>query len=212
MTCHWLHFEQGTPEWKQARCGLLTASHSTDMSSILKSGAESAKRKNLKKQLVAERFTGIPTHVKVNYDMQWGTDNEPLARGTYSEFTGNRVEIVGLAISKEIELLGASPDGMIGDEGVLEIKCPTSQTFVDWVVEGVVPDQHKPQMLIQLAVTGRKWCDFVAFDPRFPAEQDLFIRRFTPHAREIEAMKKAAREFLAEVAAMERAFLKARMV
>ena len=213
--CTWSNFEQGTPEWLQSRCGMLTASRYADSLPGSK-GAETEKRKNLKLELLAERFTGKPTEFFVNNAMRWGTDNEPLARQTYMEFTGNHVEQVGLALSTEIEFFGASVDGLVEDPdaglGNLEIKCPTSQTFFKWVIEGVVPEQHKPQMLAQMAVTGRKWCDFVAFDCRFPPEQDLFIRRFVPHPQEIEDVKKAARQFLQEVAAMERMFLRAKMV
>lgn len=208
--CTWSNFEQGTPEWLQSRCGLLTASRMNDALPGAK-GAESEKRKNLKLELLAERFTGKPTFFFANYAMQWGTDNEPGARTTYEEFTGRTVQQCGLSISTEIEFFGASVDGMVED-GLIEIKCPTSQTFFKWVIEGVIPEQHKPQMLAQMAVTGRKWCDFVAFDPRFPAEQDLFIRRFTPHQAEIDGIKKAAQQFLQEVSAMEMMFINARMV
>jgi len=213
--CTWLEFEQGTPEWAQARTGLLTASRMADALPAVKGGTTKT-REGLKLELLAERFTGKPTEFFVNNAMRWGTDNEPLARQTYMEFTGNHVEQVGLALSTEIEFFGASVDGLVEDPcaglGNLEIKCPTSQTFFKWVIEGVVPEQHKPQMLAQMAVTGRKWCEFVAFDSRFAAEQDLFIRRYTPHPAEIEEVKKSARQFLAEVASMERMFMSAKFV
>lgn len=208
-SCTWSNFEQGSPEWLQSRCGLLTASRIADAMPGAK-GAETEKRRNLKLEILAERFTGKPTEFYANGAMRWGTENEPLARQTYQEFTGRQVQQVGLAISTEIEFFGASLDGLVGDDGAIEIKCPTSQVFFKWVIEGVVPDQHKPQMLGQLAVTGRKWCDFVAFDPRFPAEQDLFIRRFEPHPAEIVSIKETARKFLAEVAAMEQMFIRAK--
>lgn len=212
--CTWSNFEQGTAEWLQSRCGMLTASNMAD--AIDSGRANQCKRDNLKLQLLAERFTGKPAEFYANAAMRWGTENEPLARQTYMEFTGNHVEQVGLAISTEIEFFGASVDGLVvdvetGERGTQEIKCPASQTFFKWVIEGVIPEQHKPQMLAQLAVTGRKWCDFVAFDPRYPAEQDLFIRRFTPHPAEIEEVKRQARQFLQEVAAMERMFINAKM-
>jgi len=207
MTCTYLNHPQGSPEWCQSRAGLLTASRFKDTLN-----PKLAPYKNYQLELVAERFTSRPTPVYVNGDMRWGTETEPLARGAYSFFTGKPVQIVGLAISTEIEYFGASLDGLVDDDGSIEIKCPTSKTFMEWVLAGVVPEQHIPQMLAQLAVTGRKWCDFVAFDPRFPEEQDLFIRRFEPHKSAIEDIKKSARKFLAEVAEMERRFLAARMV
>ena len=214
--CTWSNFEQGTPEWLQSRAGLLTASRMSDALPAVRGGTTQA-RQNLKLEILAERFTGTPATFYANAAMRWGTDNEPLARQTYMEFTGNHVEQVGLAVSTEIDFFGASVDGLVvdcatGATGNLEIKCPTSQTFFKWVIEGAIPEQHKPQMLAQMAVTGRHWADFVAFDPRFPAEQDLFIRRFVPHPQEIEDVKKAARQFLAEVAAMEKMFINAKMV
>jgi putative phage-type endonuclease len=208
--CTWSNFEQGTPEWLQSRCGLLTASRMKDAMLGPKGGASKG-RQSLKLEILAERFTGTPIEFYANAAMRWGTENEPLARQAYMEYTGRQVQQVGLAISTEIPYFGASLDGLVED-GTIEIKCPTSQVFLEWVLEGQVPEQHKPQMLAQMAVTGRKWGDFVAYDPRFPGEQDLFIRRFTPHPAEIEEVKKQARQFLSEVAAMEKMFLNAKMV
>jgi len=209
--CTWTSFPQGSPEWLQARCGLLTASRMIDAMSYNRSGKESSARAGYRKDLVAERFTGIPTPCFISYAMRWGTEQEDNARRAYTEFTGNQVEQRGLAISTEIEFFGASVDGLIGYDGTAEIKCPESSTYLEWVVAGEVPEQHIPQMLAGLAVTGRKWCDFIAYDPRFPVEQDLFVRRFTPSTREIAAVKAAAKQFLNEVAEMERRFLKAKM-
>jgi putative phage-type endonuclease len=211
MSCTWSQFEQGSEGWLQSRCGMLTASRNSDMTNILKDGKYSAKRENYKLELVAERLTGQPTYVFENYAMKWGTDNEPAARQAYADFTGNYVQTCGLAISDQVEFFGASPDGLVQGDGLLEIKCPTSQTFLKWVIEGVVPEQHKPQMLAQMAVTGRPWCDFVAYDPRFPAEKDLFIRRYKPRPHEIEKIFHAAREFLKEVVLLERIFMNAEM-
>lgn len=209
--CIWYDFEQGTDEWLQARCGLLTASRMADAMDMKKSGGESEKRKNLCMEIVAERLTGKQAFVFQNGAMRWGTEQEPYAKLAYQEFTGRQITNCGLAVSRNIEFFGASPDGLIGDDGLIEIKCPTSQVFLQWVVDGEIPDQHKPQMLAQMAVTGRQWCDFVAFDPRFPSERDLFIRMYEPRHEDIAAVENAARQFLAEVAAMEQMFLKAKL-
>jgi putative phage-type endonuclease len=202
--CTWSNFEQGTPEWLQSRCGLLTASRMGDIGTA-------SKRDNLKLEILAERFTGTPAYFFANAAMKWGTEHEDQARQTYSEFTGRQVQQCGLAVSTKVEYLGASVDGLVED-GLIEIKCPTSQTFFKWVIDGQVPEQHKPQMMAQMVVTGRNWCDFVAFDPRYPAEQDLFIRRFTPYQAELDQIEAAARKFLAEVAVMEKMFINAQMV
>lgn len=210
--CIWFDAPQGSDDWLAARTGLLTASRMADAMDVTKSGNESAKRKNLKMEILAERMTGQRAFVFINGAMKWGTDTEPAARQAYVDFTGQDVTVPGLAVSREIEYWGASPDGLVGSDGLLEIKCPTTQVYLEWVIGGVVPEQHKPQMLAQMAVTGRHYCMFVAFDPRCPGERDLFIRRYEPSVFELTAVKTAARQFLAEVEQLEQMFLKARMM
>ena len=167
--------------------------------SYLRGGKESEARRKYKIELIAERMTDMMVGRFVNDAMQWGTATEPFARAKYEEVTGEIVELRGLATHGDIPCFGASPDGLVGDDGLVEIKCPTTTTFVEWLIGGEVPEQHKPQMLAQLAVTGRKWVDFFAFDPRIKGEeQKYFLRRFEPDADDIK-IEEAAKSFLADV-------------
>jgi len=171
-----------------------------DAMAVLKRGGESEARKRYKLQVVAERLTGMMTPQYVNEAMQWGIEQEANARARYEEITGNLVSPCGFAIHCDIQFFGASPDGLVGDDGLVEIKCPTTETLLEWMLEGMVPEKYKPQMLAQLAVTGRKWVDFFAFDPRIRNESyQYFLRRYEPAETEIVAVEEAARAFLNEV-------------
>ncbi len=199
----WSPYAQGTVEWLKERCGCLTASRMAEAMDFLKGGKESEKRRKLKIEIIAERMTDIMVSRFVNDAMQWGIETEPAARARYEEVTGTLASPCGFALHGDIPFFGASPDGLIDDYGLLEVKCPTTTTYTEWLTGGVVPEQHKPQMLAQLAVTGRKWCDFFAFDPRIKAEQHQhFLRRFEPKEEEILKVEAAAVMFLAEVDAL----------
>jgi hypothetical protein len=174
-----------------------------DAIAFLKGGKEAEARKKYKIELIAERMTDTMVSRYVNDAMQWGIAQEPFARARYEELTGELVTLCGFALHSEIQFFGASPDGLVGEDGLVELKCPTSETYTGWMIGGVVPEQHKPQMLAQLAVTGRKWCDFFAFDPRVKVEaHQSFLRRFEPPEEDIVATEEAARKFLAEVDAL----------
>lgn len=199
----WSPYAQGTVEWLKERCGCLTASRMAEAMDFLKGGKESEKRRKLKIEIIAERMTDIMVSRFVNDAMQWGIETEPAARARYEEVTGTLASLCGFALHGDIPFFGASPDGLIDDDGLLEVKCPTTTTYTEWLTGGVVPEQHKPQMLAQLAVTGRKWVDFFAFDPRIKAEQHQhFLRRFEPKEEEILKIEAAAVMFLAEVDAL----------
>jgi putative phage-type endonuclease len=148
-------------------------------------------------QLVAERLTGEKQESFTNAAMQWGTETEPLARVAY-QAEHDWVEEVGFIKHPTIEWFGASPDGFTGD-GLIEIKCPNTTTHLDWRLDGVVPKRHQPQMLAQLACTGRKWVDFVSFDPRLPEKLQLFVVRFEPDQKEIDALETKVKAFLVDV-------------
>lgn len=199
---------QRTSNWFNDRCGKLTASNMAAAMEFLKKGGESAARRNLKIQVLAERMTGEIVPHFVTPAMQDGIDREPEAKRVYEAVTGRKVLDVGFFDHPNIENCGASPDGFINDaqavppDGLAEFKCPTPATHIAWLVAGVVPDEHKPQMILQMACTGRKWCDFVSYQPSFPEKQRLFVRRFTPTAAEFAAVEGAARQFLADVDAM----------
>jgi len=168
--------EQRTDAWFKYRAGKVTASRVKDVRATIKTG-EAADRKNYRAQLVVERLTGTVAESFSNAAMQWGTDQEPNARQAYEFITGNVVEEIGFIDHPTIKMAGMSPDGLIGDDGLVEIKCPNTATHIDWLLAGVVPKQHVDQIMWQMICSGRKWCDFVSYDPRLPLELQLFIKR-----------------------------------
>lgn len=190
----------GTANWFAARRGMLTASRMADALAVLKSGKPSESRTKLAFDLAAERMTGIAQAHYVSPDMQWGLENQDAARDEYEIRTGILCGPEVFVLHPEIEFFGATPDASVGDDGLLEIKCPRTATHIGWICAGVVPDQHRLQMLAQLACTRRKWVDFMSFDPRIKdPKARCFIRRFEPSAEQIAEVEAGAREFLAYV-------------
>jgi len=190
--------------WLSHRAGKLTASRMRDAMDFLKNGQPSAKRSQLMRELLAERLTGDSVRHYVTDAMQHGIETEADALAAYEAETGVFVLPSGFYDHPRIDCFGATPDGLLPDGGLIEAKCPTTATFVDWTMAGVVPEEHKPQMCAQIACSGRAWCEFVAYDPRIknPAKR-LFIRRYEPSAEEVEKVEAAAEAFLAE---LDRAF------
>lgn len=193
---------QGSASWLSARCGHLTASRMADAMAMLKSGKPSEARNKLLIEILAERMTGDAMPHFVNDAMRHGIETEPLAKSAYESASGNLLDACGFILHPSIEHFGASPDSLLDDDAVVEFKCPTSTTHIGWMLAGVVPDQHKPQMLAQLACTQRTRAVFVSFDPRMPHARQLFIKEWAPDPAEIAAVEGAARSFLAELDAM----------
>jgi putative phage-type endonuclease len=189
---------QGTGEWFNARTGKLTASRMRSAMKRLKNGEDSAERKNLKIEILCERMTGDIVDKFVSTAMQWGIEKEPEAKAAYEKKTGRLIKDVGFIDHPRIEFCGASPDGFV-DDGLIEIKCPNTATHVGWILDGGIPEEHKAQMTLQAAVTGRSWVDFVSYDPRMPEPQQLLVKRFYPTAGEIAEIEAEAEKFLAEV-------------
>lgn len=190
--------EQGSPEWFAARVGKLTASRMADAMAKTKTGY-GASRANLMAEIVVERLTGQKAERFTNAAMQHGIDTEPHARAAYEFHTDNTVELTGFIDHPRIEMFGASPDGLIGSAGLLEIKCPGSAAHIDVLLRGAIPGKYQTQMATQLACTGREWCDFVSFDPRLPESMRLFVKRFYRDANQIAEIEREADLFLAEV-------------
>jgi putative phage-type endonuclease len=190
---------QGSPAWFAMRYGNASASRIADIIAKTKSGY-SASRENYLTELVLERF-GIPQDSFTSAAMEWGTATEPLARMAYEAATGDFVKEVGYILHSTIEHSGASPDGLVGDDGLLEIKCPISKTHFEYLLAGEVPSKYKPQMAWQMACTGRKWCDFVSFDPRVPERLQYFQVRYHRDNEYIEMLETEVKQFLIEVAA-----------
>lgn len=193
-----IDIQQRSQEWYTARLGKVTASRLSDVVAKIKTG-EAAGRAGYRAQLVAERLTGKPQESFQSQSMDWGTEAEPLARATYEARTGNLVDAVGFVTHPAIELAGASPDGFIGNDGLIEIKCPTTKTHIDTLVNQSVPSKYIPQMLWQMACTGRDWCDFVSFDPRMPINLQIFIHRVNRDDELISFYEKEVVKFLQEV-------------
>lgn len=193
---------QGTAAWVRERIGHLTASNMSKALSMKKDGTDSAERRLLKHQVLAERLADAAIDHYLTADMQWGLDCEPAAKDAYIKATGFTMLPSGFVKHRAIEFFGASPDGFITPDGLAEFKCPRTTTHVAYMLAGEVPVEYKPQMLAQLACTGRRWCDFVSYDPRLPQKQSLFIKRFEPKPEEILAIEEAARRFLEEVEEM----------
>jgi putative phage-type endonuclease len=189
---------QGSPEWFAMRCGKVTASRVADVIAKTKTGW-GASRANYAAELIAERLTGCTAPGFTNAAMQWGTETEPLARAAYEKRTGVTVEEIGFVDHPEIANSGASPDGLIGDDGMLEIKCPNTATHLDTLLSEMVPAKYVTQMMWQMACTGRAWCDFVSFDPRLPAEMSLFIRRVPRDVSMILDLEGDVSAFLREI-------------
>jgi hypothetical protein len=190
---------QRTPEWFAARCGRLTGTGAAAMVATIRSG-EAAARRDLRTDLVVERLTGI-SRDQFGYkspEMQWGIDHEADARRAYEAETGAVVTACGFLAHPEL-MTGCSPDGLIRDIGVLEVKCPKSATHLETLRSRRVPAIYLPQVRHALWLTGATWCDFVSFDPRFPEPLQLAIVRHMLDAGHRAAWELIVRNFLTEV-------------
>ena len=191
-------FEQGSEEWFQIRCGRVTASRVADIIAKTKSGP-STSRANYAAQLVVERLTGSVEPSYQNAAMQWGIEKEAEARIAYRFLTDIDVIETDFVLHPDIFMAGASPDGLAGADGLVEIKCPNSATHMDTLLREAIPDKYQVQMLWQMACTGRQWCDFVSYDPRFPEHMRLFVKRLVRDEGRIAELEAEVRSFIAEV-------------
>ena len=195
--------EQRTEAWFADRLGKVTASRLADVLAKTKTGY-SASRSNYMTQLVLERVTGTRAESYSNAAMLWGNEQEPFARAAYEAHTGQMVEEVGFLPHPEIADAGASPDGLVGDEGMVEIKCPASSTALEvWLAHSQggnpVDAKYYAQMQWQMRCAGRSWCDYVVFDPRMPAKAQLFIFRVVRNDEWLKIAESEVVTFLAEV-------------
>jgi putative phage-type endonuclease len=189
--------EQRSPEWYAARCGKVTASRMADVMAKTKTGV-SQMRVNYAAQLIVERLTGTVSDSYVSEAMQFGTDNEVDARDAYAFYHGAVTE-AGFVQHPSIDMAGASPDGYVGEFGLVEIKVPNSATHIDTLLGKSVPGRYIHQIQFQLACTGRAWCDFVSYDPRMPEQHKLFVRRVHRDEKHIEELETEVIKFLSEV-------------
>ena len=190
--------EQGTDAWHQLRLGKVTASRVADILAKTKTGP-SASRQNYLIELAIQRTTGIIQESYSNAAMEWGTQTEPQARVAYEVKSGNFVDQVAFIDHPNIEWFGCSPDGLVSDKGLIEIKCPNSPTHWEYFKSKEPPKKYFIQMQAQMAVTGKDWCDFVSFDPRMPERSQLLIVRVDRDSKFINEMIVEIQQFLSEV-------------
>jgi len=190
--------EQRSSEWFSARLGKVTASRVADIVSKTKSGY-STSRANYMAELIVERLTGKAADHYQTAAMAWGTNTEPMALSSYEEHTGGLVEEVGFVPHPSIAMSGASPDGLVKDDGLVEIKCPNTATHIETVLGQEAPAKYLPQMQWQMACTGRDFCDFVSFDPRLPDDMQLFIRTVRRDVEMIKNLEEEVSKFLVEM-------------
>lgn len=191
--------EQRTPEWTALRLGRLTGSRAADMATPNTSKGEAAARRNLRVQLMLERITGRAQ--ERNYQtqaMKDGIEREPFAMAYYEAQTGISVWPVGFIASDEL-MAGCSPDGLIGEDGILSIKSPIPATHLEYLKTGTVPKDYLQQILHEMWITGRKWCDWISFQPDFPEGTQLKMVRVFRHEGSVAEYDRLARVFLAEV-------------
>jgi putative phage-type endonuclease len=190
--------EQGTPEWHELRRGKVTASKVADIIAKTKTGI-STSRGNYLIELALQRVTGKIEESFMNDAMQWGVDNEARARMAYEIKSNNFVDKVAFVDHFLISNFGCSPDGLVGDDGLVEIKCPNSATHWSYVRDNKPPSKYIIQMQSQMACTDKAWCDFVSFDPRMPERSQLFIVRVMRDQDLINSLETEVKKFLDEV-------------
>lgn len=189
---------QGSPEWFAQRCGKVTASRIADVMARTKTGY-GAGRANYMAQIVAERLTGTVAPSFSNAAMQWGTDIEPQARAMYAFTHDLEIAECGFVDHPSLPMTGASPDGLIGTDGLVEIKCPNTATHIETLRGASIDRKYLLQMHWQMICTERAWCDFLSFDPRLPAEMQMHVRRVERDTALADEIASEVSVFLLEV-------------
>ncbi len=189
---------QRSSGWREARLGKVTASRLGDLVGRTKTGW-SASRGNYMAQLLVERLTGTPTQIPPSAPMRWGVEQEGRALAAYSFRTDRDPLPTGFWAHPTIDQSGASPDGLVGFEGLVEVKCPTTSTHLETLEAHAIPTKYLPQMNWQMACTGRAWCDFVSFDPRLPEPLRMFVGRLERDEQTIADLEQQVEAFLAEL-------------
>jgi putative phage-type endonuclease len=189
---------QGSDAWRLARVGSLGASRLSEAIVRTKTGY-GASRANLMAELICERLTGQPADRFVTQAMQHGTDTEPEARNAYSFYCGREVEQVGLIRHPSIERTHASPDGLIGSDGMLEVKCPQPAAHIETLLGQEIPAKYVTQMMWQMACAGRQWVDFCSYSPALPESMRVFVKRLHRDDNRIAELETEAALFLKEI-------------
>lgn len=190
--------EQRTDDWFANRAGKVTASCIYKVMARTKSGY-GADRANYMAEIITERLTGVSGSGFTNAAMQWGVDTEPMAREAYGLHIGEAPVEIGFVDHPTIPMTGASPDGLVGFDGLVEIKCPQSATHIATLRGAPIDRKYMLQMHWQMACTEREWCDFASYDPRLPEEMRLHVRRVQRDAELMAEIEAEVTKFLAEV-------------
>lgn len=190
--------EQRSDDWFKIRCGRVTASRIADVMARTKTGW-GASRANYKAQLICERLTGTVEPSYCNAAMQWGIDKEPEARRAYEFHIDSDVIETGFVIHPKIEMSGASPDGLVGDKGMVELKCPIAATHLDTLLNGTMADKYVKQAMWQMACCEREWVDLVSYDPRLPESMRLFVQRIERDDALLAELEREVAAFLTEI-------------
>jgi putative phage-type endonuclease len=194
--------EQRTQEWADLRIGRVTGSRIPDVMTVIKKG-EAAPRRDYRAELVCETLTKVSAEDTYQTpEMRWGIANEPYAIALYETYNQVIVAPGGFHTHAQIDRFGVSPDGLVGDDGMVQVKCLKTANHLELVRTGQVPRDYFVQIQAELACTGRQWCDFVGYDPRLPIHLRLFICRIERNEEEIANIEAHVRQFLAEVDAM----------
>ena len=189
---------QGSEAWIKARLGKVTASRVADVIARTKTGWGTS-RANYMAELIAERLTGEPADSYVNAAMQRGIEMEPEASAAYAFRKDVEITEVGFIQHPKIIMAGASPDSLVGTDGLIEVKCPNVATHIDTLLGEPTPAKYVTQMMFQLACTGRQWCDFVSYDPRLPEAMRLFVQRVSRDDNRIAELEIEVCKFLTEL-------------
>jgi putative phage-type endonuclease len=191
---------QGSEEWRRARVGSLGGSRMQEAIARTKTGY-GASRANLMAELICEQLTGQPADKFVTQAMQHGTDTEPEARNAYCFYSGNAVDQVGLIRHPTIEGSHVSPDGLIGEDGGLEVKCPQPAAHLETLLGQEIPARYVTQMMWLMACTGRKWVDFCSYSPALPESMRIFVKRVHRDDKRIAELETEVALFLQELGA-----------
>lgn len=190
--------EQRTEEWLRARLGKVGASMISAVMAKTKTGY-SATRDNYMADLIVQKLTGESPEGFSSAAMQWGTEQEPNAKAAYEFMNDVAIEDVGFILHPEIDQAGASPDGLIGDDGLIEIKCPNTATHIKTLLSGKIDRKYVLQMQWQMACTGRDWCEFMSYDPRMPADLSMWTKRVDKDSELIQEITDEVNKFLSEM-------------
>jgi putative phage-type endonuclease len=191
--------EQGSEAWKLLKVGKVSASRMAELLAKTKTGAFAASRAKYMAQLLCERMTGEPTEFFTSQAMQRGTEIEPVARAAYEAENLTSVEQVAWVEHPTIPMAGCSPDGFVGEHGLVEIKCKEIHNHLDSILNDRIDPDHQAQMMWQMCVTGRQWCDYVCFDDRAPEGLQLFVKRLHRDEEKIKQMEDEVRTFLKDL-------------